>query len=321
VRVVTTLPSATEVVYALGVEPVATSHECDYPPAAADLPSVERTRVDPSADSASIHEQVGEAVAGEGVYEIDREALRRADPDLVVAQGVCDVCAVDSVAIADAVADLGLDCEVLTTDPHVLADVIADIEQIGRALDRGDRAEQLAADLRDRVGRVERAVADRERPRVAVLDWLDPVMVSGHWGPDLVERAGGRHGLAAPGERSTTREWRAVREYDPEVLVAAPCGFDLNRALSEAPALTGRPGYADIAAVRAGRAHVIDGDAYLNRPGPRLVDTLELLADLIHPGAVDPPADATARPLPDPDPDPDPDPSPSPSRPVSGRDE
>jgi iron complex transport system substrate-binding protein len=315
VRVVTTLPSATEVVYALGVEPVATSHECDHPPAAADLPSVERTRVDPSADSASIHEQVGEVVAGEGVYEIDREALRRADPDLVVAQGVCEVCAVDSVAIAEAVADLGLDCEVLTTDPHVLDDVLDDIERIGRALDRPGRADRLVADLRGRVEAVERAVAGRERPRVAVLDWLDPLMVSGHWVPDLVERAGGDHGLAAPGERSTTREWRAVREYDPEVLVAAPCGFDLDRARSEAPALTGRPGYRDLAAVRAGRAHAVDGDAYVNRPGPRLVDTLELLAGLIHPGAVDPPDDAATRPLPAPDGDP------SPGRPVSGRDE
>jgi iron complex transport system substrate-binding protein len=298
VRVVTTLPSATESVYALGVEPVATSHECDYPPAAADLPSVERTRVDPSADSASIHEQVTEAAAGDGVYEIDREALRRADPDLVVAQGVCDVCAVDTVAIRDAVADLGLDCEVLTTDPHVLDDVLDDLVRIGRALDREDRARALVADLRARVAAVERAVAGRDRPRVAVLDWLDPLMVSGHWVPDLVERAGGDHGLAAPGERSTTREWAAVRDYDPEVLVAAPCGFGLDRALAEAPALTDRPGYADLAAVRADRAHVVDGDAYVNRPGPRLVDTLEALAGLIHPEAVGPPGNEVARPLP-----------------------
>ena len=297
-RVVTTLPSATEVVYALGVEPVATSHECDRPPAAADLPSVERTRIDPSADSASIHEQVGEAAAGDGVYEIDREALRRADPDLVVAQGVCDVCAVDTVEIQTAVEDLGLDCEVLTTDPHLLTDVFDDVERIGRALGREERAADLLDALRARVTAVEAAVAGRERPRVAVLDWLDPLMVSGHWVPDLVERAGGRHGLAAPGERSTTREWAEIRAYDPEVLVAAPCGFDLDRALDEAPALTGRPGYADLAAVRGGRAHAVDGDRYVNRPGPGLVDTLELLAGLIHPGAVDGPDGRTVGALP-----------------------
>jgi iron complex transport system substrate-binding protein len=298
VRVVTTLPSATETVYALGVEPVATSHECDHPPAAADLPSVERTRVDPSADSAAIHEQVGEAAAGDGVYEVDRAALRAADPDLVVAQGVCDVCAVDEVRVREAVADLGLDCEVLTTDPHVLADVFADVERIGRALGRPERAEWLVARLRERVERVEAAVAGRERPRVAVLDWLDPVMVSGHWVPDLVERAGGRHGLAAPGERSTTRPWAEVCDYDPEVLVAAPCGFDADRAAAEATALVDRPGYADLAAVRAGRAHAVDGNVHLNRPGPRLVDSLELLAALCHPDAVDRPDGETVHALP-----------------------
>ena len=298
-RVVTTLPSATEVVYALGAEPVATSHECDRPPAAADLPSVERTRIDPSADSASIHEQVGEAAAGDGVYEIDREALRRADPDLVVAQGVCDVCAVDTVEVREAVEALELDCEVLTTDPHVLADVFEDIERIGRALGHEDRAAELLGDLRDRVAAVETAVAGRERPRVAVLDWLDPLMVSGHWVPDLVERAGGRHGLAAPGERSTTREWAEVRAYDPEVLVAAPCGFGLDWALDEAPALTERPGYAALAAVRAGRAHAVDGNRYVNRPGPRLVDTLELLAGLVHPDTVDGPDERAVGALPD----------------------
>jgi iron complex transport system substrate-binding protein len=298
VRVVTTLPSATEIVYALGVEPVATSHECDHPPAAADLPSVERTRIDPTADAASIHEQVGKAAAGDGVYEIDRAALRRADPDLVVAQGVCDVCAVDTVAIREAVAELGLDCEVLTTDPHVLADVFDDVARIGRAVGREERAADLLADLRARVEDVEAAVAGRDRPRTAVLDWLDPLMVSGHWVPDLVERAGGCHDLAAPGERSTTREWREVREYDPEVLVAAPCGFDLDRALAASDALTGRSGYTDLAAVRAERAYAVDGNRYVNRPGPRLVDTLELLASLIHPGVVDPPAERATGALP-----------------------
>ena len=294
-RVVTTLPSATEAVFALGVEPVATSHECEFPPAAADLPAVERSRVDPSADSADIHEQVGEAAAGDGVYEIDETALRAADPDLIVAQGVCDVCAVDSVRIREAVADLGLDCEVLTTDPHVLTDVFEDLERLGEALGREAEAERLVADLRERVEAVERAVAGLDRPRTTVLDWLDPVMVSGHWVPDLVERAGGDHGMAAPGERSTTREWAAVRAYDPEVLVAAPCGFGLERAATEAAGLADRPGYADLAAVRDDRVHAVDGDALVNRPGPRLVDTLEAFAGLLHPEAVDPPETAARR--------------------------
>ncbi|MFB6157192.1 MAG: ABC transporter substrate-binding protein, partial [Haloferacaceae archaeon] len=182
-RVVTTLPSATEIVYALGVEPVATSHECDYPPAAAGKPSVERARVDPEADSATIHEQVIEAERGDGVYEVDLDALAAADPDLIVAQGVCDVCAVDRVLVEEAVERLDLDCEVLTTDPHRFADVLDDVERIGAALGREERAAELVAGFRRRVERVEERVAGRPRPRVAVLDWLDPTMVAGHWVP------------------------------------------------------------------------------------------------------------------------------------------
>ena len=294
------LPSATEVVYALGIEPVAVSHECDYPPAAAGRPSVERTRIDPEAESAAIHEQVAAAEAADGVYAVDRDALAAADPDLIVTQGVCDVCAVDTVAVEAAVSDLGLDCDVLTTDPHLLADVLDDIERIGAAVGRPDRAADLVARLRGRVERVENLVAGRDCPRVAVLDWLDPVMVSGHWVPDLVERAGGAFGLVDPGERSTTREWAEIREYDPEVLVAAPCGFEVDRTLTEADALTGRLGYGTIAAVRDDRAHAMDGNGLVNRPGPRLVDTLEALAGLLHPDAVDAPSPAVSRPLPAP---------------------
>jgi iron complex transport system substrate-binding protein len=297
-RVVTMLPSATEIVFALGVEPVAVSHECDHPPAATERPSVDRTRVDPGADSATIHERVVAAERGEGVYEIDLDALRAADPDLIVTQGVCDVCAVDRVVVEEAVDRLGLDCEVMTTDPHLLDDVFADVERVGAALGRRDRAAELVADLRARVERVEAAVDGLDRPRTVVLDWLDPLMVSGHWVPDLVERAGGAFGLADPGERSTTREWAAVAEYDPEVLVAAPCGFGLDRTLGETEALTDRSGYADLAAVRAGRAHALDGHRYVNRPGPRLVDTLEHLAGLIHPEAIDCPPTDVARSLP-----------------------
>ncbi|MFB6282243.1 MAG: ABC transporter substrate-binding protein [Haloferacaceae archaeon] len=297
-RVVTTLPSATEIVYALGVEPVAVSHACDHPPAARGKPAVERSRVDPDAPAGTIHDQVLAADRGDGVYEVDLDALAAADPDLIVAQGVCEVCAVDEVLVREAAERLDLDPEILTVDPHRLADVFGAIERIGAALDRPGRAAALTADLRRRVERVEERVAGRPRPRVAVLDWLDPVMVAGHWVPDLVERAGGEYGLAAPAERSSPREWSAVRDYDPEVLVAAPCGFDVDRTLAEADDLTGRPGYADLAAV-PDRAFAVDGNGHVNRPGPRLVDTLEALACLCHPDLADPPPDV-ARPLPAP---------------------
>jgi len=306
-RVVSLLPSATETLYALGVEPVAVSHECDYPPEATDLPSVVTSNVDPDADTAELNEQVGEAVAGDGVYDLDREGLRAADPDLIVSQGVCDVCAVDSALVTEAVESMGLDCEVLTTDPHTLDDAIGDVERVGRAVGREDRANDLAADLRARVERVERraeravveygdGAGDGGRPRALLLDWTDPVMVGGHWVPGMVERAGGEYGLTPPGEPTRRHDWDDVRAFDPEVLIAAPCGYELDRAVEATGSLADRPGWPTLSAVRNGRVHAMDGHHYVNRPGPRLIDTLEYLAGLLHPEAFDaPPADAVRR--------------------------
>ena len=299
-RVVSLLPSATEIVYALGVEPVGVSHECDHPPDAADLPSVVETYVDPEATSAEINKQVARAERAGGVYELDMGTLAALDPDVVVSQGICDVCAVDRVLVREAVEELGLDCEVVTTDPHAVGDVFDDIERIGAALDREARAADLVADLRERVARVRATTDDipaAERPRVAVLDWLDPVMVAGHWVPELVEWAGGTYGMAEHGAESRPREFAAVREYDPEVLVAAPCGFELDQTFDNLDDLTAREGFAELTAVREDRAFAMDGHHYVNRPGPRLVETLEFLARVIHPDrSEEPPADAV-RPL------------------------
>jgi len=296
-RVVSLLPSATEIVYALGVEPVGVSHECDYPPAANEQPAVNRSRVDPDATSTEIDRQVQDAEESGGVYEIDRETLAELDPDLVISQGICDVCAVDEVRVREAVAELGLDCEVLTTDPHSLADVFADIERVGAAMDREDRAAELVDDLQQRVDRVQERAAGVERPRAAVLDWIDPVMVAGHWVPGMVDLAGGAYGMAERGARSRPREWADVRAYDPEALVAAPCGFGVDQTVRDLPALTDREGWDDLTAVREGRVYVVDGHHYVNRPGPRLVDTLEFLGWCLHPDDFDrPPADAV-RPL------------------------
>ena len=196
-RVVSLLPSATEIVAALGVDPVATSHECDHPPSVAEAPSVVESRIDASASSAEIDEQVRRSDAAGGVYRIDREALAEADPDLVISQGICEVCAVDTVIVEDAIEELGLDCELLTTDPHSIGDILADIEAIGEALGRSERAWEFADELRTRIDRVSTAAAESPiRPEIAVLDWLEPPMVAGHWVPELVELAGGEYGLA-----------------------------------------------------------------------------------------------------------------------------
>ena len=289
--VVSLLPSATEMLYALGVDPVGVSHECDYPPEAADKPAVNRSRVDATASSDEIDEQVQDALDDGGVYEIDRETLADLDPDVVVSQGVCEVCAVDDSDIRRAIADLGLDTEVLTTDPHSLADVFEDLERLGRELDREAKARQVRADLEARVEAIADATPD-EGPRVAVLDWLDPVMVAGHWVPGMVDRIGAEYGLAAPGDRSRPREWAEIREYDPAVLIAAPCGFGIEQTRADASLLTGQPGFEELSAVQNDRVYVLDGHHYVNRPGPRLVESLAALASAIHPGSVEPPADA-----------------------------
>ena len=297
-NVVSLLPSATEIVYALGAEPVGVSHECDYPPAANEKPAVNRSHVDAGATSAAIDEQVLSAEQDGGVYELDRETLATLSPDLVVSQGICDVCAVDEVRVRQTVDELGLDTAVLTTDPHSLADVLADIERIGDALGRTDRALELVSEFERRVDAVERAAgATENRPQTAVLDWLDPVMVAGHWIPGMVDLAGGRYGLAERGASSRPREWETIRSYDPDVLVLSPCGFDIDQTVENLTDVTDRPGWAELTAVQHGEVYVVDGDHYVNRPGPRLIETLEFLAWILHPDRFDMPPSDAVRPL------------------------
>jgi iron complex transport system substrate-binding protein len=293
-RVVTLLPSATEIVYALGVEPVGVSHECDHPPAASERPSVNRSRVDPTADSGEINEQVATAEDDGGVYAIERETLARVDPDLIVTQGVCDVCAVDSVVVEDAVTELGLDAEVLTLDVHSLADLFASIRRIGDATGRDERAADLVDTLQARVDAVGSTATDAEHtPSVAVLDWTDPVMVAGHWVPEMVGMAGGRYRLEDASAHSRPREWAEIREYDPDVLVVSPCGFDLGQIRQNLTDVTDRPGWGELTAVVEDRVVLVDGHHYVNRSGPRLVDTLEYLGWAIHPDLFErPPPDA-----------------------------
>jgi iron complex transport system substrate-binding protein len=204
------------------------------------------------------------------------------------------VCAVDTVLVEDVITQLGLDAEVITSDPHRLSDLYDDIRRIGSALDRETAAADLVTQLRERVDAVRRRAERTEtRPRVAVSDWMDPVMLAGHWVPELVDIAGGRYDLVDPGGRSTPWEFERVVEYDPEVAVVAPCGFELDQTREHREELTDRSGWAELSAVRSGRVHLMDGHNYVNRPGPRLVDTLEYLAGVVHPEAFPtPPGDA-----------------------------
>ncbi|WP_436346001.1 cobalamin-binding protein [Natronorubrum sp. FCH18a] len=288
-RIVTTLPSATETVAALGLEPVGVSHECDHPPGVESLPSVTDSRIDAEASSGEIDQQVLDNSEA-GVYDVDVGLLESLEPDLIVTQGMCDVCAVDEVVIENAVDQIDSDPEILTTDPHSVADVLDDLERIGRATGREDRAREVRAELESRIETVQNRTADLapdDRPRVAVFDWTDPVMIAGHWTADLVEWAGGTYGLADSGDRSRPREWNRIREYDPELVVVAPCGFGLEQTAENTADLTEREGWDDLTAVREGRVWAMDGHHYLNRPGPRLVDTLEALAPIVQPELFD----------------------------------
>jgi iron complex transport system substrate-binding protein len=297
-RVVSLVPAATEIAYGLGVEPVGVSQACDYPPAARELPAVTASRIDTDATSGAIDDQVRTATEEEGVYDVDRELFAKLEPDVVITQGMCEVCAVGPALVDEAIAELDVQPEIVTTDPHSLADVFEDVRTIGRALDRETAAIDLVADLRARVAAVEETAAGAEEtPEAVVLDWLDPVMVAGHWIPELVELAGGTYPLAEPGAHSTPREWETIHRADPDVLIAAPCGFELNRTRATLTDLTTRQDWETLQAVESGRAYAMDGNQHVNRPGPQLVDTLEGIAWSLHPTLFETPPRDVLRPL------------------------
>ena len=295
-RIVSLISSGTEILFALGLgrQVLGVSHECDYPPDVRGLPRLTRSWIDSSRASGQIDDEVKvRLAAGGSLYEIDAETLCRLRPDLIVTQAQCDVCAVryaDVVDLAQSRPELA-GAKIVALNPHSLADVFGDIGRIAVATGAEAAAESVLARLRHSVSAIERAtseLADSERPRVVCLEWCEPLMAAGNWTPQLIELAGGRSCLAGAGAASDYVAWEAVRAADPDVLLIAPCGFDLARSRIEAAALARLPGLADLAAIRSGRAFILDGNAYLNRSGPRLVDTLELLAGLLHSRRVSP---------------------------------
>ena len=293
-RIVSLLPSATEIVCALGLGEslVGVTHECDYPAEARSKPILTRSLLDHSTSSS---EEIDHAVrrqlqAGLSLYALDEALLAELRPDLVLTQALCAVCAVSYGDGARAVRDVsaehaGLAPQVLSLEPNSLDDILATIASVGVAAGHGPRAEALLATLRARVARVrERAAAIGRRPRVACLEWLDPIYGPGHWLPELVQLAGGQAGLGSAGSDSRRVTWGDVIAFAPEVIVITPCGFDLAQTLDEAGrVLPHRPGWQALPAVRQRRVYAVDGNAYFSRPGPRVVDSLELLAELIHP--------------------------------------
>ncbi len=285
-RIVSLLPSATEICFALGLGDrlVGVSHECDFPPEARGRPALTSPKVDPHATSTEIDRQVRALVAeGLSVYRIDEERLRALRPDLLITQDVCQVCAVSLDEVRAATARLlGADAQLLALSPLALADTLEDIVRVGRAAGVEGTALRIAAELRARLDLLRAETAALPRPRTLVLEWLSPPMVAGHWTPEIVRIAGGDPILGHDGAPTGPVAWSTVVEAAPEVLLIAPCGFPIAQSLREMPSLAALPGFAELPAVRAGRVAIADGNAYFNRPGPRLVESAEIAATAIH---------------------------------------
>jgi iron complex transport system substrate-binding protein len=295
VRIASLLPSATEIVCALGLEEslVAVTHECDYPESVKVRPVVTRSVLDGVANSAQIDGHIRELVhQGSSIYTLDADRLATLHPDLILTQELCEVCAVSYPIVERASRRLESSPRLVSLEPESLDDVFQNILSVGRLVDRERAAKELCDRLRRRAAAVERRLDGRPRRRVVCLEWVDPPYNCGHWTPELVSIAGGEELLGVGGQPAHPVQWEQVIEARPEVVVVMACGFSLERSLGET----------ELAGQQFGRLMaelwVVDGNAFFSRPGPRLVDSVEILAGILHPEAMDPPAPTSARRLP-----------------------
>jgi iron complex transport system substrate-binding protein len=287
VRIVSLLPSATEIICRLGLgdQLVGVTHECDEPPWVRHLPRVTRSLIPADTSSRQIDEMVREKLRTQrALYTLDWPVLESLRPELLVTQALCDVCAVAEAEVRAAACSLPGQPQVVNLEPQSLEDVFATFHQVAAAAQVPERAAVVVGELRQRVQTVARRSAQLTyRPRVVLLEWIDPPFCCGHWTPELIRLAGGREMIGREGHPSRTLRWEEVVAAEPEVLVIACCGFDIARAQKDLPILQAYPGYEQLPAVRNNRVYWIDGNAYFSRPGPRLVDSLEWLAHLLHP--------------------------------------
>lgn len=286
-RIASLVPSATEMLFALGLggDVVGVTHECDFPPAAGELPHLTATVLPAGLGAGEIDAAVKEVVGeGRALYSLDEELLAELEPDLIVTQAVCEVCAVSYEDVVAVAARLPGRPQVLQQDPSTLGEVLVDVIRLGRAAEIEDHAARVRGDLDSRLQAVSAAVADAPRPRVLALEWLDPPFLGGHWVPEMIEIAGGEDVVGQPGEKSPQVEWSELSGLDPNVVVAMPCGWYLDDARAQAIEHRER-----IEALGAGQVFAVDAASTFSRPGPRLVDGVELLAHLFHPERVMPP--------------------------------
>lgn len=283
-RIVSLVPHATELLFALGAGPevMGVTHECDFPPAATGLPHLTRDVLPVGLSAAEIDAAVRKrTLEGEAIYELDRDLLARLEPELIVTQALCPVCAVSYDEVAKVAKTLPSKPQVIALDPKTLGETLGDVRTIAQATDRREQGETLVAEIATRIDRVKLAVRGQPRPRVAALEWLNPVFLAGHWTPQLIELAGGEDVLGLPGEPSQIVSWEELAATQPDVLLVMPCGYDEQRAHAEAVTHA-----SELARLSAKRIVAVNASAYFSRPGPRLVEGLEILAHILHPQQV-----------------------------------
>jgi iron complex transport system substrate-binding protein len=290
-RVVSLVPSATELLFALGLhdEIIGVTHECDYPPAALEVAKVTSDEIPPGLSSAEIDAEVRARTArGESIYSLDEELLAELRPELIVTQALCQVCAVSFDDVRAVAERIDTHPRVISLDPQTLGEVLNDVRVLAEATDREEEAEELLEEAVERIDSVRHAVSEvRVRPRVAALEWLDPVFAAGHWTPQIIDFAGGEDVLGFAGEHSEQRSWEEVEATQPDVVVVMPCGYDAVRARHEAEQQSGH-----LAQLGAREVVAVDASSYYSRPGPRLIDGLELMASILHPDLVPEPETA-----------------------------
>ena len=290
-RIVSLVPSATEMLFALGLGPdlVGVTHECDYPPAARELPRVTRDRLPTGLRSAEIDAAVKErTLAGDSIYELDAKGLHELAPDLIVTQALCSVCAVSYDDVRAIAEEIDSQPMVISLDPHTVGEVLGDARTLAQATDTKDAAVELVQEASARIDRIRLLTRNvRRRPRVVALEWLDPPFTAGHWTPQLIEYAGGEDVFGFAGENSEEHTWDELAAMHPDIVIVMPCGYDAEIAHREAEMHRD-----ELAAIGAGEVVAVDAAAYFSRPGPRLVDGLELLAHILHPELV--PEDPTS---------------------------
>ena len=286
-RIVSLIASATEILHGLGCGAlqVGRSHECDFPAEVLPLPALTAPKFKVEGSSAEIDARV-RAIVREGlsVYRVDAEALAALTPDVILTQDHCEVCAVSLADVEAATCTwTGRPVQIVSLKPDCLADAYADIRRVAQTLQAPGAGDALVGRMQERFAAVGARVAGRPRPRVAFIEWVEPLMAGGNWMPELIEAAGGHNLFGTAGRHSDWMQWEELVAANPDAIVVAPCGYDLPRCLQELPLLQAKPGWADLAAVREARVYFADGNAYFNRPGPRLADTAEILADMLHP--------------------------------------